>query len=239
MVVIGLIGVLMSITLPAIAGARRRAQVVAIQNEMRQGAIGIIAHAGDRSDRFPFDPSAFPLFGISYYWRAFIESEGTLRAGKSRFVDDFGPDYKIRYSPTCIAHPVYWGDGPVPIEDRGNPPPATWRTLDMIGPMRVSDVHFPSQKAILTFQIGGSAPGPGKFVLTYPSHTSLILNPLSLFAAADGSARQIQPERLVDLSLYGETLTRTNSTIEPVGINFGHGVIGTVTYIGVWGLDWR
>lgn len=240
MVVIGLIGALMSIALPAVAGARRRAQVVMIQNEMRQGAAGIIAHAGDRRDRFPFDPSASPVFQLSYYWRSFIESEGTLRGGRYRRSDDFGPDHRLIYSPTCMSSPVYWGDGPLPIPDPGNPPRPTWRTIDMIGPVRVADVNFPSQKAILTFEAIGSAPGPSRFLLDAPAHPELTSNPLSMYAAADGSARQIEVERLIRTSRWNEALNYPgSSSSDPVASRFGATSVGLHTFNGVWGLDWR
>lgn len=158
---IALIGLLVSLLLPGLGRLRNEARSLRALSDLRQHNTVMAMYAGDWSDYFPFfaDPDAtqtvirgdqitveFHYFSSNSCWIFALVDD--YYAGHALWSDIFRSpfltdadvyDTPYLYSCSLIAAPAYW-----------NRETRTGR--DQRRPNRMSDVAFPSDKAVLSFE---------------------------------------------------------------------------------------
>jgi prepilin-type N-terminal cleavage/methylation domain-containing protein len=83
LVVIGIIALLISILLPALAGARRQAQAVVCKSNLQQINLATRMYANDNRDHYPSDAADDNLKG-GWYYRRGPNAPGTENYGGFR-----------------------------------------------------------------------------------------------------------------------------------------------------------
>lgn len=227
LLVIAIVGLLITLLLPAIASARNAARDVASLANIRSHTGVFQMYAGDWNDYLPFvtrpdvDRTIIrgcggwgysPYFGATQVWPIpLADSYYNGRCQGEEFIhparrDDLLIDYLL--SSSIIADPEYWD-----LTTRTGP--------DQWGGQKLTAVRFPSAKAVLAEQHPLHGPPTRIAVSDAPWQIALGL--------ADGSAGRWAPDDLVEPVSSGEG-------IYP-GIMYGHGVYGLHTPDGVRGRD--
>lgn len=193
--VIAIVGILVALTLPSLGSVRRAAQDIRAQSDLRQHVAVFAAYASDADDCFPYfaDPRAsetvirssqgavaFHYFNSSTFWpHALVDSyyggigleSDVFRSPYIREEEAYDTVYV--YSCSLIASPLYWD-------------PATRTGRDQLVAQRVSNVRFPSQKAVLSAD---------PWILDRSPRAVLeadgVQSATSLIASSDGAARGV------------------------------------------------
>lgn len=223
---VAIVGVLLGLLVPALASVREGAVEAKSLRNLRTHAQAATLYAGDFRDFAPFfaDPDAtwsivrgggltleFEFFESSEVWVVALVDDYYqlgLTQNWSVFVYPGGDSAIYQYSPSFIARPEFWN-----MRTRG---------AGQLGPNRLSDVSFPSDKAV--------------FVEWHPKSGLPIWGGRGVaidarwgMAMVDGSARRISTDRLAKPVEAGEG--------SAYGARFSIGVCGMHTVDGVRGRD--
>lgn len=103
LVVISIIALLIGLLMPALASARKAAQVTACGSNLRQMGIGIVSYTADYDGQLPRGPDT-----LNYYFgtpwnqiatsQAWLAAEGTYN-GLGAIVEDYIPDPRVLFCP--------------------------------------------------------------------------------------------------------------------------------------------
>lgn len=233
MIVILIAGLLMTLLLPAIAGALGQARAAVSLSNMRQHGTVLGAYANDWSDSHPYlarpDDTATVFRGAGFVVAAPYFHQAYL------WPIPLADSYYDGQLTNGFVHPGVGGDGPVLtsywMSSSLFARPSFWNAAsrefgtDQLGPTRQSEVVFPSAKATLV-EVDPD------FGLPVATTSGDVRGSLSVgFALADGSAvRRARADCLVPYQ-FGEA--------PAPGMLFPAGVFGMHTIDGVLGRDLR
>jgi Tfp pilus assembly protein PilE len=133
-VVIAIIGILAALLLPALSGAKAKAQRSACMNSLRQINLGVRMYADDSSDAFPAPQKSDPVTWVTAYTKLMKSYLGMTGASSERAklfacpADTFYYDYNDRVSEGLHlqSHFDYssyaFNGGNLPMEEPRTPP---------------------------------------------------------------------------------------------------------------------
>ncbi len=204
LVAIAIIGVLISLTLPAFAAIRSRARITASQSNVKQLSTFVMLYAGGNRDLAPIAErqrlyESVVLSG-SYgmpHWDAFRQWPGVLlEAGVVERRVDAGvfvsPGWRVN-----LAH--HNGDYALSLSFAGNPAlwsgDATWDDAGLEVSQRLSAVRSPSSKALLWDARAGHL---GRLIEDVPTNDAGDLDVVVPIGRADGSSVVMRPSQTAD-----------------------------------------
>ncbi len=192
-VVIALIGVLVSLTLPLLTGARRASQVALSLSNLRQHGVTMTAYTGDNAESFPFltDPAAYETIfrhGGAIARPQFFELHAVWNFPLAD--DYYGGDHRggafdMPYAPVSHASQYYYADCFIARPEFWNL--RTRTGMDQWRGTRQSDVMFPALKGIVRERHSWNDLAAGRLVTPGPDDP---WEPIR-FVSVDGAARGV------------------------------------------------
>lgn len=138
LVVIAIIAILAALLLPALAGARERAQRAGCKSNMRQLALAAIMYADDNGDRYPTAAGHMAWVPYTMYQQFVamkITTNNLICPNYSKFKDEFGND-AVYFDPPATPNRVrlgfyaLWG---AHDQGRSSTQPELWHCADALG----------------------------------------------------------------------------------------------------------
>lgn len=141
LVVISIIGILAALLMPALAGAKRKANAIKCLNHERQITLALIMYAGDHDGSFPprrEPPQAWPWKLLSYYTdptvvtcpqdrfpliSGFLDATNKLMMRRSFIINGFNDWFKVNLSPKDYEQHRRWR-WPLGMKDSAIPIPS-------------------------------------------------------------------------------------------------------------------
>lgn len=146
LVSIVIIGVLIAILLPALAGARKQAKNTTILSSIRQAGVAVTDYTNEENGYFPYrgkahEPKDYYFRSQAKYWPTTLLAHGVDLDGKlprtrrteSKLIETF-----FWLTHAAHARPEYWGDDDSVIENDL-----------MYAGVRIDEALFPSRKGML------------------------------------------------------------------------------------------